>query len=160
MSGKTTAAALLAAVFFAGVATTLGILRVVEHRQKSFAAEARPPFRGERPGVFGRPGGLGETRRFMELARMQVTEHMQESLDLTDEQKVAIDNAMERSRVSAQETMTEFLPRLQGQMDSLQAEIGRILTPAQREAYAEFRRQDRDRFNRAGPRRTRPPAER
>ena len=161
MSGRSTALALLAAVFFAGVATTLGVLRVVENRREPAAMDARPAFRGEsRQGPPRRPVSLGESRRFMELARMQVTEHMTEAMDLTEEQRLRIEAAMDRSRLAGQEAMAEVLPLLQAQMDSLQAEIERILTPEQREAFQEFRREDRDRFRRGGGRRPGPPGAR
>ena len=161
MSGRSTAATLLAAVFFAGVATTLGVLRLVENRPPPVYVQEQPRDRDDRPpGVVRRPGGLGESRRLMELARMEVSEHMNQALDLTPEQQIAIDEAMERSRVDAQGVMSEFLPRLQGQMDSLHAEIERILTPEQRAAFQDFRREDRDRFRRGPGRRFRPPGSR
>ena len=158
MSGRSTAATLLAAVFLAGVASTLGVLRLVEGRPPPGFVQEQPRDRDDRPpGVIRRPAGMSESRRLMELARMEVSEHLSSALNLTPEQRVAIEEAMERSRVEAQEVMSEFLPRLQGGMDSLQAEIERILTPGQRAAFLNFRREDRDRFRRGPGRRFRPP---
>ena len=161
MSGRSTAATLLAAVFFAGVATTLGVLRLVENRPPPVYVQEQARDRDDRPpGVIRRPGGTADSRRFMELARMEVSEHLSRTLDLTPEQQVAIEEAMERSRIDAQGVMSEFLPRLQNGMDSLQTEIERILTPEQRAAFQDFRRQDRDRFRRGPGRRSRPPGSR
>ena len=161
MSGRSTAATLLAAVFFAGVASTLGALRLVEGRPPPRFVQEQPRDRDDRPpGVTRRPGGMAESRRLMELARMEVSEQLSSALNLTPEQHVAIEEAMERSRIEAQEVMSEFLPRLQGGMDSLQAEIERILTPEQRAAFLDFRREDRARFRQGPGRRFRPPGTR
>ena len=160
MSGRTAAAVVLAAVFFAGAATALGVLRLLDHRHEPYAASGRPPFpddfrprAGERDGDARGPRRFfGEPRRYTDVVRIRVTDRMARALQLTDEQRAAIDEAMERSRVAAQEAMAEVLPRLQGRLDSLHAAIDRILTEQQREAFREFRRQDRDRFRREGSR--------
>lgn len=160
MNRKATAAALLAAVFFAGAAATLGILRVVENRQDAYAGADARVTRGERrPEVTSRPPNFRGADRFDQLARMQVTDRMARTLRLTDEQREQIDVAMERSRVAAQQVMEGVLPRLQGQMDSLRAEIDGILTEDQRAAYRDFQRQDRERFRRWTSRRG-PPSRR
>ena len=86
------------------------------------------------------------------MARSRVTDRMAGALQLTHEQRKAIDDAMERSRVAAQEAMADVLPRLQGRLDSLYAAIDGILTEEQRAAFREFRRQDRARFRREGSR--------
>lgn len=160
MSGRAIAAIVLAAVFFAGAATALGVLRLVEHRRVPYAAFERPPFPGDRrPGAGDRPGDtrgphpfFDGSRRFTDMARTRVTDRMARALQLTGEQREAIDEAMERSRVAAQEAMEEVLPRLQNRLDSLDAAIDGILTEEQREAFREFRRRDRDRFRREGHR--------
>lgn len=156
MRYKAAAAVVLAAVFLAGAAATLGVLHLVEHKRGPTPVVARPPFPGDRgpraPGP-GDPRSLfGEPRRYMEVAHSRVTDRMARALQLTDEQREAIDEAMERSRAAAQEAMAEVLPRLQGRLDSLQAEIDRILTDEQRETFREFRSRDRDRFRREGRR--------
>ena len=160
MNGRGVAAIVLAAVFFAGAATTLGVLRLVEHQREPYDAIGRPPFPddprprgGERPGDGGNARRFfDESRRYTDVARMRVTDRMARALQLTDEQRDAIEEAMERSRVAAQEAMAEVLPRLRGRLDSLHAEIDGILTEEQREAYRDFRTQDRDRFRREGSR--------
>ena len=157
MNRKATAAALLAAVFFAGAAVTLGVLRIMDSRPAAYVGEDARPVRDQRPELARRPGGLRGTARFDQLARIQVTDRMARSLQLSDEQREEIDAAMERSRVAAQQVMEAVLPRLRSQMDSLQTEIDGILTEDQREAYREFQRQDRERFRRWTSRR-RPPA--
>ena len=116
--------------------------------------------RGERPPeMTRRPPNFRGPDRFDQLARMQVTDRMARTLGLSEEQREQIDAAMERSRVAAQQVMEGVLPRLQGQMDSLRAEIDGILTEDQRAAYREFQRQDRERFRRWTSRRG-PPSRR
>lgn len=160
MNRKATAAALLAAVFFAGAAATLGVLRIVENRQDGYVGEDARVTRGERPPeMTRRPPNFRGPDRFDQLARMQVTDRMARALGLSEEQREQIDAAMERSRVAAQQVMEGVLPRLQGQMDSLRAEIDGILTEDQRAAYHEFQRQDRERFRRWTSRRG-PPSRR
>ena len=160
MSGRAMVAIVLAAVFFAGAATALGVLRLVEHRREPYPALERPPFPDDRhPGVGERPGDTRRPRPFFDgarrhtdMARTRVTDRMARALQLTAEQREAIEEAMERSRVAAQEAMAEVLPRLRNRLDSLDAEIDRTLTEEQREAFREFRRRDRDRYRREGRR--------
>lgn len=153
MSRKSSAIALLAAVFFAGAATTLAVLRVVDHRGgPGWDFERRAVWQGERPSrPPARPGELARGGSpFMELARTRVTDRMARVLDLSDEQRARIEEAFERRRIASQEAMNEVLPRLRSQMDSINAEIERILTPEQRDAYRRFLREDRERFRRRG----------
>ena len=161
MSSRSMAAIVLAAAFFAGAATTLGVLRLVEHQREPDAAFGRPPFPdddsrprgGERPGNLRIPGPFFDrSGRYTEMARTRVTNRMARALQLTGEQREAIEAAMDRQHVAAQQAMADVLPRLHGFLDSLHAEIDGILTGEQREAFREFRRQDRDRFRRQGSR--------
>ncbi|MDE2974291.1 MAG: hypothetical protein OXU64_06135 [Gemmatimonadota bacterium] len=163
MSGRAAAAIVLAAVFFAGAATALGVLRLVEHRRETDGAFGPPPFpplppdlrpeAGERPRDFGSSRRLPEgARRYTDVARKRVTDRMARALQLTGEQREAIEEAMKRSHAAARETMAEALPRLESRLDSLNAEIDGILTEEQRAAFREFRRRDRDRFRREGTR--------
>lgn len=154
MSRRSTAVALLAAVFFAGAATTLALLRVAERRDGP--GSGRPPaafWRGEQPrgraiGGPDLPGGSP----FTELARTRVTEHMTETLGLTDEQRSRIEDAFDRRRAAAAEAMNRILPTLRSQMDSLNAEIEGILTEEQRAGFRDYQRQDRERFRGRGGR--------
>ena len=153
MSRKSSAIALLAAVFFAGVAATLAVLRVADRRsgpdwdsqRRAGWQGERPPRASARPGDFPRPASP-----FMELARTRVTDRMARVLELTDEQRAQIEEAFERRRLASQEAMNEVLPRLRSQVDSINAEIERILTPEQRDAYRQLLREDRERFRRRG----------
>ena len=148
MSAKYSAVAVLAAVFFAGIASTLAVLRVVEHRDvPSWEERDRRPDRDRRPfpGGPGGPGGLAE------LARMELTDRLAQRLGLSDDQRAELDSIMERRRQRAQALMRDLMPRLQGQTDSLQAEIEAVLTPEQQEVFREFARGDRERFRRRGP---------
>ncbi len=124
MTRKSSAIVLLAAVFLAGVATTLALQRLAEHRPD------RPDFRGGR-----------------------VPERMIRTLDLTEEQRSEVEAVLERRRANTEEVMADMLPALRSQMDSMHAEIERVLTPEQRELFLKSLREDRERFRRGGPRR-------
>lgn len=147
MNRRLTAALMLAAVFFAGVAATLGVLRLVESRgddRNDFFARIdaregrpRPPF--ERSG-----GGRGEAP-WSELARLRVTDRLVRMLDLSDEQVEGIREAMDRNRADAQEVWEDVLPVLAAQRDSLDAQLERILTPEQHERFTRYLRDDRER---------------
>ena len=152
MSRRSSAIAVLAAVFFAGAATTLALLHVAERRGAPGLAPPRAAFwRAEQPrgraiGSRDFPGGPS----FTELARTRVTEHMTETLGLTDEQRSRIEDAFDRRRAAAEEAMNRVLPTLRSQMDSLNAEIEGILTEDQRESFRDYLRHDRERFRRRG----------
>ncbi len=152
MSRRSSAIAVLAAVFFAGAATTLALLRVAERRgETGFGPPPAAFWRAEQPrgraiGSRDFPGGPSLT----ELARTRVTEHMTETLGLTEEQRSRIEDAFDRRRAAAEEAMNRVLPTLQTQMDSLNAEIEGILTDEQRESFRDYLRHDRERFRRRG----------
>lgn len=152
MSRRSSAIALLAAVFFAGAATTLAVLRVVEQRGSGpRELQHRAFWRGEAPpGWADRLPGVRGASPFMELARTRVTEHMTEALGLTDQQRSRIEDALEDRRVATQEAMNRILPGLRSQMDSVNAEIEAILTPEQRTAFQAYLRDDRARLGRGG----------
>ena len=141
MSTKSSAAALLAAVFFAGVAGTLGVLRIVEHREEPAAWAPR-----NRPGPERFPGRMpgGAPGPFSELARMEFTERLADRLELTEDQRTRLEEVMDARRERTEELMRTVLPLLRGQTDSLQAEIEDILTPEQLETFRAF--EDRARF--------------
>ena len=154
MKNRWSAAALLAAVFFAGIAATLGTLRVVENRRApEWRAEGRQFWRGERPprGSAMRPPSPMNAPPFSELARARVTDRMTRALQLTDDQRERIEAAMEERRVASQEAMNRVLPGLREQMDSLHAEIEAILTPEQQELFRDFMREDNERSRRRNP---------
>ncbi len=153
MNRKWTAALMLAAVFFAGAAVTLGILRIAEHRGdrpgEYFDRTGSRDFRPDRP--WGdrsrpdRPGGSRGDRSWSELARVRVTDRLVGTLDLTDEQVDAIREAMDRHQADAQQVWDDILPVLAAQRDSLDAEFERILTPEQHKRFLRFLRDDRER---------------
>ena len=153
MSRKSSAIALLAAVFFAGIASTLAVLRVVDHRGgPGWERDRRTVWQGERPSrPSARPGDFPRGGSpFMELARTRVTDRMARVLELSDEQRTRIEEAFERRRIASQEAMNEVLPRLRSQIDSINADIEGILSPEQRDAYRQYIREDRERFRRGG----------
>ena len=153
MNRKWTAALVLAAVFFAGAAVTLGVLRIVEHRGdrpgEYFDRTGSRDFRPDRPRSDrsrpDRPGGSRGERPWSELARLRVTERLASRLELTDEQVDAIRVAMDRHQADAQQVWDDVLPVLAAQRDSLDAEFERILTPKQHEEFLRFLRADRER---------------
>ena len=169
MSTKSSAAALLVAVFFAGVASALGALRVVEHNQRAERMEARRAYwdgqgrgesmRGERSGEYRgrrpdgrrgpRPEGFGRPP-FSELAQMEMTARLSDELGLTEEQQAQLEAILSARRERAEEVMSEMLPLLRSQMDSLELEIGEILTEEQRASFESFRMSDMERFRRRG----------
>ena len=154
MNRKSTAALMLAAVFFAGVAATLGTLRIVEHRGgdygEYFSRTGPRDFRGDRPrddrGPPGRPASARDERPWSELARLRVTDRLVRALDLTDDQVEEIRDAMEQHQSDAQEVWEDVLPVLAAQRDSLNAEFEQILTPEQYERFTRYLRADRERW--------------
>ena len=148
MSRRSLAASILAAAFFAGVAATLGVSRIVDHQRDAdsdafFRAEhqdrrpTRPP--GERPDA------IRQSQRWTELARLRVTERLINRLDLREEQLEGVMEAMDRSQSDAQEVWDDILPVLASQRDSLEAELGRILTPEQHVIFLTFLKADHER---------------
>lgn len=152
MKSRTTAVLVLVASFLAGAFASVGAMRLLGDGGGGYSATGRPPFPdgpGGRPA--GGPGGrMDGYPGHRELARIRVTERMARELELTGEQRDAIEEAMERRRNRAQAAMQEVLPRLERGLDSLNAEIERLLTEEQRERFRDFRRRDRDRFRREG----------
>lgn len=153
MSTKTSALALLAAVFFAGVASTLGVLRVVEHREAVSRTERRGAFargpEGDRRFRMPRPPGVPGS--FMGPAPMILSERLAERLELTEDQRVQLEAVMEERRLTAEGIMEELFPRLRSQMDTLNTEIEAILTEEQVRIFREFSsRAGAGRFRRGG----------
>jgi Spy/CpxP family protein refolding chaperone len=62
-----------------------------------------------------------------------------EQLDLTPEQRVRIDSALERGRRKTQAFWDQYGPTLRAIVDSTRAEIRGVLTPEQRAEYDRFR---------------------
>lgn len=142
---------LLSAVFLAGAAATLGALRIYEHQTDSERSSVfRPDTRDRRPprSPEDRPQGRNDSRRWTEVARLLVSERLVRAVNLTEEQVAEINLALERNQADAQAVWAEVLPVLQSQRDSLEAEIGRILTPEQRDRFDRILSSDRDRFRR------------
>lgn len=149
MSRRFAALALLAAVFLAGVAATLGTLRIVESRAGTEESSVfRPDDRDGRPRrpPDGRLQGANDSRRWTEVARLLVSERLTSAIGLSEEQVDGINRALERNQAASQAVWADVLPELQSQRDSLEAEIGRILTPEQRARFERILSSDRDRF--------------
>ena len=149
MSRRFAALALLASVFLAGVAATLGTLRIVDSRVGTEESSVfRPDDRDRRPGrpPDGRRQGTNESRRWTEVTRLLVSERLTRAVGLSEEQVNEINQALQRHQEASQAVWADVLPELQSQRDSLEAEIGRILTPEQRARYDRILSSDRDRF--------------
>ncbi len=152
MSRRFAAIALLSAVFLAGVAATLGTLRIVEHRTDSEqSAVFRPDTRDRRPtrSPEERPQGRDDSRRWTDMTRLLVSERLVRALDLTEEQVSEINLVLDRNREDAQAVWADVLPVLQAQRDSLEGQIGRILTPEQQDRFSRILSIDRDRVQRS-----------
>ena len=148
MSRRLGAAAVVAAVFLAGVAATLGTQRIVQHRADSQqSAVFSPEPRDRRPprSPDERPQSRGESRRWSEMTRLLVSERLVRALDLTEEQVGEINLALDRNQEDAQAVWADILPVLESQRDSLESEINRILTPGQQERFSRILSMDRDR---------------
>jgi hypothetical protein len=102
MSRRMRGLVLLLAVFAAGVAAGIGLDRAVGSGSKL------------------------ETRLSMDMPAAL------DRLGLTPEQRRAVDSLLERSAPRARAAMAEMVPRLGAIADSLDVELRRILTPAQR----------------------------
>jgi hypothetical protein len=102
MSRRMRGLVLLLAVFAAGVAAGIGLDRA------------------------GGSGSKLETRLSMDMPAAL------DRLGLTPEQRRAVDSLLERSAPRARAAMAEMVPRLGAIADSLDVELRRILTPAQR----------------------------
>ena len=155
MSRRSTATLVLAAVFAAGVAATLGAVRIIESRDDRPAEffvrnDARSDRSGRPPG--DRPGGPRGERQWSELVRLRVTERLSRTLGLTEEQVAEVREAMERHQAEAERVWEELLPVLAGQRDALNAELADILTAEQYERFQRFLRDDRERGRRSGGR--------
>ena len=156
MNSNSTAFAILAAVFFAGVAGTLGVLRIVEHRPFS-----DPPARErmQRDGPF-RGGGPSDPGEFMGLARLEFSDRLAERLDLTPEQREQLQEIMDRRSAFAKAEMERIRPILRQQIDSLNLEIESVLNEGQRAEFREFVERDRNDRRRRGRRGSRAPTAR
>jgi len=128
------AVAVLSATFLAGAmlgaATTRLLASEREEPRSEREADGRRDARGPQPSVFDR-------------------------LNLTAEQRAAVDSIMEKRGRDMAAFWKEHNPEVRGIVDSARVEIDRVLTPEQREKYEEFReRRRREHSNpdgRSGP---------
>jgi Spy/CpxP family protein refolding chaperone len=102
--------ALLVAAFVSGTITGAAGERVWSVRRRP-----EPPF----PAVMARGGLVGPLER----------------LDLTPEQRSAIEAIMERRRLETDSIFEAFLPRMRATADSLRSAIREVLTPEQRQEF-------------------------
>jgi len=148
MNQKATAAGLLAAVFFAGVVTTLGVVRIMNLPNTVVEASSEEQSSRWRRG----------DRRGPPLALSHITERLYEELGLDEEQRDQIETIMARRREATAAIMRELEPRLRTHMDSLDLEIADVLSEDQLKAFKDLRQDERERFRRRGSGRRGAPA--
>lgn len=115
--------ALLLVTFVAGTLAGAAANRVVVDR--------------EAPAAEGREGDRRERR--------PSTEDFLSRLELTAEQRTAIDSILDMRRGQIDGIWKEMRPRMRALGDSARVEIGSVLTDEQREAYEAFLREQRER---------------
>lgn len=144
LSGWVMAAAMLFSVFVAGL---LGGAAVTEFRRpepqlRAFrfgSGDGRGPGSegrgGPRPDGRGRPdGGPGMPGRVPMLPPGVL-----DRLNLTEEQRAAVDEVLVRRREDTEAVLQAVYPQLRAQVDSASMEIRALLTPEQQETFDRLR---------------------
>jgi len=128
--GWITALAMLASVFLAGLLAGAAVVELGgSPRDGPSWREVRDrDGRGSRDGR----GGPGPGRR--EMVPL-LPESVMEELALSDAQRVALQEILERRGAEAREILESMGPRLRAQVDSGRAEIRALLDPEQREIF-------------------------
>jgi hypothetical protein len=147
---RTAAAALLVAVFIAGVLGGAAGAKLLDRRPWRPEREHGIPF--ERMG--GRaawPGGMeGGPDRFG-VAPMWLADRLAAQLDLSEEQREEVAAILEARQTRASAALAEMGPFLRAQLDSMNMEIRAVLAPDQQERFDEFvAREDERIFRRGG----------
>ena len=155
---KTAAAALLIAVFLAGILGGAAGTKMMDRRVGRHG--------GDQPDRFDR---LGSTRPWMRgteegadrrgLMPMWFTDRLARELDLTEEQREGIKDILDSRRQQADELMEQIGPRLKAELDSMQLEIRALLSPEQQLLFDQFQEREGERMFRrmSNPMRGPPP---
>ncbi|MBI3790852.1 MAG: hypothetical protein HY275_08235 [Gemmatimonadetes bacterium] len=125
---------ILALVF--GVGTALG---VAVERARPHGPPPREDDRPPRPGDGQRPGDPGRNPGGPDGAQVPESQRrlppFLEQLAISDSQRAQIHRILAATRPRVDSVMATVVPRLQAITDSTYADIGRVLTPAQRKTF-------------------------
>jgi predicted dehydrogenase len=148
IDNRLAAAGVMLALFVSGGVTGGVLVHLVEQG-------TRPDARWERrdddePDMDGRRRGRrpGDPRSF---ATERAVERLAERLELTGEQRDAVQAILEGQRAAAGEVFQEMAPRLQSLVDSTHARIRGLLDDEQRARFEELLRVDRGLLGRPPP---------
>ena len=133
MNSKASAVAVLVAVFFAGVLSTLGVQRFTE---------------SDRDGPRYRTEANHDQRDRHRRGGDRALDHLSHELDLSEEQRETVGAIMKRRWEITSELMREIEPRLRQQMDSVNAEIEEVLSEDQAARFREIMDKERRRYRR------------
>jgi Spy/CpxP family protein refolding chaperone len=136
---RTAAAALLISVFIAGVLGGAMGTRLLDRRGGVDWRGGRPPFEGY--GRFSSPPGSMDRdfgHRPGGLVPMRISDRLARELDLTEEQHERVRTILENRHKRSEERLSEILPRLKADLDSMFLEVREVLTPEQQVAFDEI----------------------
>jgi hypothetical protein len=108
-------------------------------------------------GVAGDRFYLIRTRQFfphraMEFAARRVVDHLDRELHLNAQQRVEIQGIIDRHRAHMDSIMSGVRPQMRQEIDAANAEIEKVLTPAQRVQFSNMRMHMRARHGIGSPR--------
>ena len=140
--------AVLAAIFLGGILGGIAVDRTLLHERGH-----RGPLPGMmggpggpgRPGELGGPDGPGGPGRPMDPEhRAEMQKHMVErltrELHLTDEQRAKVAEMIPRHMAAFDSLRHSMAPQLRGLLDTLNADMERVLTPEQVDQWRRMRR--------------------
>lgn len=149
---RTAAAALLISVFMAGALGGAVGTKLLDRwvgndrmgRPSSFERSGRFP---PHPGAMDRDHGRGPSM----LAPMRISDRLARELNLTEDQKEQVLAILEARTRRSEERLSEILPRLKADLDSMFLEVREILTPEQQQLFDERREREEERMFRRSP---------
>ena len=137
--------AVLVAIFLGGILGGIAVDRTLLHGR----GDHRPP-RGMMggpggPGDLGGPGGPGGPGRPMDPERRaEMQKHMVErlarELNLTEDQRAKVAEMIPRHMAAFDSLRQSMAPQLKGLLDTLNADMERVLTPEQVDQWRKMRR--------------------
>jgi Spy/CpxP family protein refolding chaperone len=134
------AGALLSSVFASGALSALAIDRLLERDEPPRSVSSR---RGE-PGDFGRPAMSGRGRGGP--GSLGLSPVLLDQLLLTDSQRDAVLETLERRRQHSDALLDGLRPQLRAQLDSARSEVRALLTPEQQQTFDRLLEEERSRF--------------
>jgi hypothetical protein len=149
MDNRLAAAGVMLALFVSGGVTGGVVVHLVESGARAEARWERRDDGDDRDGNGRRRGRRpGDPRSF---ATERAVERLAERLELTGEQRDAVQAILEGQRAAAGEVFQEMAPRLQSLVDSTHARIRGLLDDEQRARFEELLRVDRGLLGRPPP---------